>query len=375
MGFIKKDSHTADANKKVAHDMSFYKFVIRNIPTAVLTVNADLRITGFNPKAEEETGYTEDEVIGRYCGDILRGEMCTAKCPLKTVLKEKKPISFVATTIRKKWGETIPVRMNSAGLFDDDGRLIGAVESFWDISRLKVMQREKDNIISMFAHDMKSSITIIGGIALRLLKKLGSLNEEKQEKYFDIIKKESANLESIVDDFLDFARLQTGKLQLNFATTLLEKELMELYDAYQTKAARSHINLEFQTGEALSVIEGDAKRLRRVFTNILDNAFKFSKENTKITLISEENKQASIVKIKDQGCGIDPRDLPYIFDAFHRGRDAKRYEGSGVGLAAAKTIVEAHGGRINVESELGKGSVFTVVLPKTRKPENNLEEG
>ncbi|MBW1903262.1 MAG: ATP-binding protein [Deltaproteobacteria bacterium] len=150
---------------------------------------------------------------------------------------------------------------------------------------------------------------------------------------------------------------------------------MELYDAYQTKAARSHINLEFQTGEALSVIEGDAKRLRRVFTNILDNAFKFSKENTKITLISEENKQASIVKIKDQGCGIDPRDLPYIFDAFHRGRDAKRYEGSGVGLAAAKTIVEAHGGRINVESELGKGSVFTVVLPKTRKPENNLEEG
>jgi len=370
MDLIKKDSDTAKANKKVAHDMSFYKFVIHSIPTAVFTVDADLKITGFNPKAEEETGYTEKEAVGHYCGEILRGGRCTAECPLRMVLKEHKPLSFVETTIRNKWDETIPVRMNLAGLFDDDGRLIGAVESFWDISLLKGMQREKDNLISMFAHDMRSSITIIGGIALRLLKKSGSLNEEKQEKYFEIIRKESANLEFIVNDFLDFARLQSGELQLDFAAILLDKELMELFDAYQTKAVQSHISLEFQTNEALSVIEGDAKRLRRVFTNILDNAFKFSKEKTRITLTSEENEQEAIVKIKDQGCGIDPRDLPYIFDAFHRGRDVKRYEGSGVGLAAAKTIVEAHRGRINVESELGKGSIFTIILPKAGNMEN-----
>ena len=370
MDFIKKDSDTAEANKKHVHDMSFYKFVIHSVPTAVLTVNTDLKITGFNPKAAEETGYTEKEVVGHYCGEILRGGMCTAACPLKRVLKEHKPISFVETTIRNKWDEIIPVRMNSAGLFDDDGHLIGGVESFWDISLLNAMQREKDNLISMFAHDMRSSITITGGIALRLLKKSGSLNEEKQKKYFEIIRKESANLEFIVNDFLDFSRLQTDKLQLDFAATLLDKELVELFEAYQTKTIQSHIDLEFQTNEALSVFEGDAKRLRRVFTNILDNAFKFSKENTKITLTSEENKQEAVIKIKDQGCGIDPRDLPYIFDAFHRGRDAKRYKGSGVGLAAAKTIVEAHGGRINVESELGKGSVFTIILPKTRRSEN-----
>jgi len=242
MDLIKKDSDTAEANKRIAHDMSFYKFVIHSIPTAVLTVDADLKITGFNPKAEEETGYTEKEVVGQYCGDILRGSMCTAECPLRTVLEEHKPISFVATAIHDKWGETVPVRMNSAGLFDDDGRLIGAVESFWNISRLKAMERERDNLISMFAHDMRSSITIIGGIALRLLKKSGSLNEEKQGKYFEIIRKESANLEFIVNDFLEFARLQSGKLQLDFAATLLDKELMELFDAYQTKAVQSHIN-------------------------------------------------------------------------------------------------------------------------------------
>ncbi len=371
MSVLKKDPDTSEVNKNAIHDMSFYKFVIRSIPTAVFTVDADLKISGFNPKAEEETGYNEREVIGQCCSDILRGDMCIEECPLRTVLKEHKPISFVTTNIRKKSGEEIPVRLNSAGLFDDDGCLIGAVESFWDISRIKVLEREKENLISMFAHDMKSSILIIGGIALRLLKKLGSLNKEKQKKYFEIIKKESANLEFIVDDFLDFARLQKGELQLNYAVTSLEKDLMDLYDSYQTKAVQSHIHFEFKTGEALTVIEGDAKRLRRVFTNILDNAFKFSKEKTKIILTSDENEQEAIVKIKDQGCGIGPHDLPYIFDAFHRGRDSSEYNGAGVGLAAAKTIVEIHGGRIAVESELGKGSEFTVFLPK-KKMQNQL---
>ena len=146
--------------------------------------------------------------------------------------------------------------------------------------------------------------------------------------------------------------------------------MTELFDAYQNEAIRNQIELEFRTDDALSVIESDAKHLRRVFANILDNALKFSKENTKITLTSEESENEAIIKIKDQGCGIDPKDLPYIFDAFHRGRDAKRYKGSGIGLAAAKTIAEAHGGRIKVESKLGMGSEFTIILPKTIKTED-----
>jgi two-component system phosphate regulon sensor histidine kinase PhoR len=366
MGDIKGISDNADKDRKTSHDMSFYKFVINSIPTAVLSVNADLKITGFNPKATVETGYTEKEVLGRYCGEILRGSMCTDQCPLKSAIKEYRPVSFVATTIRKKNGETIPVRMNSAGLFDDGGRLLGAVESFWDISPLKAMQRERDNLISMFAHDMKSSITIIGGIVSRLLKRMNSLSNEKQKRHLEIIRKESANLEFIVNDFLDFARLRTEKLQLDLSSTPLDKELMELFDAYQNEAVRNQINFEFRKNETSSVIEGDAKHLRRVFTNILDNAFKFSKADTKITLISDARENEAIVKIIDQGCGIDPDDLPYVFDAFHRGKDTKRYKGSGIGLAAAKTIVEAHGGRIKVESRLGTGSEFTVILPKIK---------
>jgi two-component system phosphate regulon sensor histidine kinase PhoR len=273
----------------------------------------------------------------------------------------------VETTIHKKSGETIPVRMNTAGLFDDDGRLLGGVESFQDISRLKDLEREKDNLISIFAHDMRSSLTIIGGYVLRLLKKLRDIDKEKEEEYLGIIKNESGKLELLIDDFLEFSRLQTGKLKLNLTATSLDKELMDILDSYRLRASESGIKLKLQNEVVLPVIEGDAHKLRRVFTNLVDNALKFSKEKGTITVTTEETATEVIVKVEDQGIGIPSNELPYIFDAFHRGSGTEGERGFGLGLAGVKTIIEAHGGHVRVDSEEGRGSIFTVALPKPDK--------
>jgi len=305
-------------------------------------------------------------VLGQYCGEILQGAMCLANCPLRTVLKGHRPVSLVETTIVNKWGETIPVRINTAGLFDDNDHLIGGVESFQDISYLKTLEREKDNLISMFAHDMKSSLTIIGGFVLRLLKKARQVDEEKQKKYLGIIKNESSKLESLINDFLEFSRLQTGRLKLNFSATSLDKELMEISDSYQVKASQSGLKLELQNGKELSIIEADASQIRRVFTNLLDNAIKFSKKKGTITITTQETAGDVIVNVKDEGIGIERNELPYIFDSFHRGKGAEKKEGFGLGLAGVKVIVEDHGGRVIVKNEPVKGTVFTVVLPKVR---------
>ncbi len=367
---VDKDSDAVKKKGKYSPDLTFYRFIIDSIPSAVLTVNADLKITGFNPWAEKITGYSKKEALGQYCGEILQGGMCLAHCPLRTVLKGHRPVSLVETTIVNKWGETVPVRMNTAGLFDDNDHLIGGVESFQDISRLKSLEREKDNLISMFAHDMKSSLTIIGGFVLRLLKKARQIDEEKQKKYLGIIKNESGRLESLINEFLEFSRLQTGRLKLNFSTTSLDKDLIELSDSYQVKASQSGLKLKLKNEEELSIIEADATQLRRVFTNLLDNAVKFSKEKGTITITTQETAEDVIVKVKDEGIGIERNELPYIFDSFHRGKGAEKKEGFGLGLAAVKAIVEGHGGRVIVKSELGKGSVFTVVLPKVRIPQD-----
>ncbi len=369
MGSVVKESDASRGNKEDIHALTFYRFVIDSLPTAVLTVNADFKITGFNPWAEKVTGYTKAEAMSRYCGDILQGGMCQAHCPLRTAVKGKKPVSLVETTIRNKRGETIPVRMNTAGLFSDAGRLIGAVESFQDISRLKALEREKDNLISMFAHDMKSSLTIIGGFALRLLKKLRGIDEAKQEKYLEIIKNESGKLELLIDDFLEFSRLQTGKLKLNLTVTSLDKELMEILDSYRLRASETGIRLKLENEEALPIIEADAHKLRRVFTNLVDNALKFADKKGTITVTTEETATEVIVRVEDEGIGIPHDELPYIFDAFHRGAGTEGKSGFGLGLAGVKTIIEAHGGQVRVNSKEGKGSVFTVVLPKAGSSE------
>lgn len=352
--------------EKGFQNIAFYSFIIDSLPVAILTVNPELKVTSLNRWGQKLTGYSEKEAVGRYCGDVLRGGLCKTNCPLKTALNRKHPEVRVDSTITNRRGETIPVRMNSAALLDDNGRLIGGVEAFQDISRLKTLEREKDNIISMFAHDMKSSLTVIGGFVLRLIKKAKQIDEQKQREYLNIIKRESGKLESLVDDFLEFSRLQAGRLKLNLSATSLDKELMELSDAYQLKATQAGLRLELKNEEELPVIVCDSNKLLRVFSNLLDNAIKFSKKKGTITISTHATHDEVIVQVKDEGIGIDPNEMPYVFDSFHRGRGVEQKEGFGLGLASVKAIVEGHGGRISVESDLGKGSVFSVFLPKKR---------
>jgi PAS domain S-box-containing protein len=353
-----QDQHT------VNEPFAFYKLIVDSVPSAVITVGQDLKITGFNPWAEKVTGYEAKEAIGRYCKDILQGGICDTRCPLKIALRGHEPISLMESTVRTKSGETISVRMNVAGLFDENGDLIGGVESFEDVSALKALERERNNLISTLAHDMKSSLSIIGGFVLRLLQKSNSLDRQKEQRYLEIIRDESGKLDMLISDFLDFARLQTGRLRLNLNATSLDKELMELCELYQPKISVIGLKLELENEHALPPIMGDTRQLRRVFTNLFDNAIKFSQEGGKIVISTANVGNDVLVKVTDQGTGISKADLPYIFDAFHLGTVGAKVEGFGLGLAAVKAIIEAHGGKVMVESKINKGSTFTVILPR-----------
>jgi two-component system phosphate regulon sensor histidine kinase PhoR len=368
MGIAAKNSNTAEINESDIGNVSFCRFIIDNVPTAIFTVNPELRITSFNLWAEKVTGYTSVEAIGNYCGDILRGGMCGSNCPLRTVLSGNNPVSLLMTTIHNKQGEGIPVRMNTAGLYANDGKLLGGVESFQDISAIKRLEREKDNLISILAHDMKSSLTLIGGFLFRVLRMGKDIDKQKQQKYLHIAEDEVRQLETMINDFLEFSRLQLGRLQLNIAPASLDKLLIEVFEAYQVKASQHKIALHLETVDVLPFINIDKNRIRRVFANLLDNALKYSNENGNIAISTHEGDREISVKITDQGIGIDPKDIPYVFETFHRGKGVGGKPGFGLGLAGVKAIVESHGGRVSVESEVGKGSVFTVVLPKPESP-------
>lgn len=355
-------------------DLVFYKFIIDSVPIAVVSMDSALRITEFNHWAEGITGYLSKDVLGRHCGEVLRGGLCGSNCPLKAVLDQKKSSISTRTTIHNRAGKIVPVQFNVAALFDAEGKLIGGVEAFMDISAMVAMERERANFNSMLAHDMRSSLTGIHGLGLRLLRKLGELDRANEKRYLETITREAANLESLIDDFLEFSRIETGKLQLNIRATSLNKEIEELFETYRIKAEQNDVKLTLQAETILPVVEADTSRLHRVFTNLLDNAIKYSRKNGTVTITAQEQGQEVMVTVSDEGIGIDPEDLDHIFDVFHRGRTARGTQGHGLGLATVKAIVEAHGGRIVVSSQPDAGSAFTVFLPKRQVGSGSMTE-
>ncbi len=344
--------------------LAFCKFVINSVPIGIISMDSDFRITEFNHWAGKVTGYTPEQAIGHRCCDILQSEMCEGSCPLKTVLNQAKATVSGRTTIRNREGMRVPVQFDAAALFGAEGRLIGGVEAFMDITKLIALERERADFIAMLAHDMRSSLTGIHGLGLRLLRKLDNLDKGQERQYIEIITREAAKLESLIDDFLDYSRIEAGRLKLNLRATSLDKELEEIFDTYKLKAAQRGIVLDLQIEDILPVVEADTNRLRRVFTNLLDNAVKFSREEGVVTITAQEKDREVVVMITDEGIGIDPEDLPHIFDVFHRGKTTGGVEGHGLGLATVKAIVEGHGGRIVVTSQPNKGSTFTIFLPK-----------
>ncbi len=362
LGLIHSDSQDISL---LLESLSFYKFIVDSLPLAIIAVDPELRITWFNPEAEKITGFSAEEAVGRKCRDILRGNLCDIEeCPLKKGVATRRPLLGIQTAIRKKDGKLIPVRVNCAALFSGKGELMGAVEAFIDISRLKAHEREKANLVSMLAHDMKSSITGIHGLGLRLLRTGAGEDREKREHYLEVMTKEASNLEKLIEDFIEYSHLETGRLKLNFSAVSLDKELLEIFDTYRIKASQKGIRLDVHIEDTIAMIWADADRLRRVFSNLLDNALKYTEEGGTVTISAATQEKDAVIRITDTGSGIGPEDLPYIFDPFHRGQTVGKREGYGLGLATVRAIVEGHKGHVEVSSELGKGSTFIIFLPR-----------
>ncbi len=340
-----------------------YDIIIDTLPVGFSIVDKDGIIIDFNNTAEKITSYTKKDVIGKSHLKMLHGTDDKDACPLfKHALQKHEQLIATEATIMKKNGDFIAVSVTTSPLFDSNGNFIGGIELFRDITELKRLERERKNILSMFAHDMKNPVITAEGFISRLLSgKAGPLSET-QKNYLELVKEELDGLQGLITDFLEFSRFEATECKPVLGPFNIEASMRKHIEAAKVEAEKKNITIIFEPREVGAVTNADAMLIGRVITNLLDNAIKYTNPGGVVTISLIDSNSNIIVRIKDTGIGIPENHLPYIFDTFYRGkRDMK---GSGLGLSIAKTIVEAHGGRILVESTPGRGSTFSFTLPK-----------
>ena len=226
----------------------------------------------------------------------------------------------------------------------------------------------KNDFISSVSHELRTPLTAIQGWAETIQGCVGSPDEadrETAEKGVQVIINEAGRLTGMVEELLDFSRMQSGRLVLVKDKMDLVAELSEAYLMFTQRALRENIRIDYDEPEIFSPVFGDKNRLRQVFINIIENALKYSDAGDVITISAEETGGKIKVTIADTGCGIKAEDLPKVKTKFFKGNSTRR--GSGIGLAVADEIVRLHEGTLEIESEENVGTTVTITLPVIQK--------
>ncbi|MGB8213818.1 MAG: response regulator [Anaerolineales bacterium] len=239
----------------------------------------------------------------------------------------------------------------------------GCVAILNDVSRFKVLEQAKNNFISTATHSMKNTLTKIT-LMSQLIPKLGTLNK-KQSDYIRNISETAIDMDRLVQNMLALAKIDAGGLELKREPVKINDLVSRIAEEFQVQAKAREQELQFEPAEAEPEIQGDSFQLEQALRNLVSNALKYTPEKGSIVLCVQAGPDSVTIDVKDNGYGIPQTELPFIFDRFYRvyNDQLKDIEGDGLGLSIVKSIVEQHAGQVRVESEFGKGSCFSIVLP------------
>jgi signal transduction histidine kinase len=231
----------------------------------------------------------------------------------------------------------------------------------------KIME---ETFITMVSHQLRSPLVAIQQYFEVILSGITGKVEDRQRS---MIQKASDRLQSLlglINDWLDMSRMDKGLIAERLESISLEELLKKLVDFLAPLGDEKGVTLEFPPVSCDSTVQGDAETLEQVFTNLISNSIKYNKPEGSVRIGIRDETESVIVEIQDTGIGIAKENLPFIFDQFYRvnRKEGQKTKGTGLGLSIAKKIVDLHGGSIQVTSELGQGSTFSVVLPKAPKP-------
>lgn len=355
------------------------------VPSAVFTVDLNGHITSINDKALRLTGYSAEELIGKSC-NVFAEAPCDPICGLIEA-GDARPVSAMECTIRTKAGERRHILKNFDLLRDPDGIIVGGIGSFEDITQRKQMERElhiakdaaeeaaraKAEFLANMSHEIRTPLNAIVGMTGLLL---DTGLDDEQSDFVITIRNSSDTLLSVVNDILDFSKLEAGKMVLEEQPFNLRNCVETALDLLAPEASRKGVELAYLFEEGAPIVfAGDVTRLRQVLVNLISNAVKFTEAGEVVVHVRSDQIEADQHRIhfivEDTGIGISADQLDRLFEAFRQvdSSTTRRYGGTGLGLTISRHLVEAMGGEIWVESELGTGSKFHFTIAGNVLPE------
>ena len=235
--------------------------------------------------------------------------------------------------------------------------------------KIKKMIAAKSGFISTVAHELRTSLAAMKeGVAIVFDGMVGRLNN-KQKKYLNIAIRNAERLGALINDVLDFQKLEADRMKLDIQNNDIKEVVSEVHETMALYAKKNKVELSLELAEELCEAIFDRAKINQVLTNLVSNAVKFTPENGRVSINVQCQNEELVISVSDTGIGIPKEALPKIFECFYRvNQRGKQIQGTGLGLAIVHKIVMMHNGRIEVASELDQGTTFTVFLPLDRKP-------
>ncbi len=376
-----------ERTEQLAKEKELLSVTLSSMSDGVIAVDVDKKIILFNRVVENLLGSSWQKSMGKNIDEVLR--IVKESTPAAALRQQDAGVENIVDAVLQTGqsrigsdqdclvtedGRLHPVDVSAAPICENAGNVVGIVVVLRDVTREREIERMKKDFISSVSHELRTPLTSIMAYTDAILS-TPDLPEKSRREYLSIVEEESKRLANLIESILEISRIESGGIQIVRQDVNVIAVIMRVLSALKPLADKRLIRLESDLPAEPVILKGDETKIESVVSNLVNNAIKFTPENGTINISVRLSASGPpeggagtpsgvFISVADTGLGIPKESLPRIFDRFYRVyRQGPKVPGTGLGLAIVKEYVEMHGGRIEVESEEGKGSNFTVILP------------
>jgi signal transduction histidine kinase len=347
--------------------------LLDSVADGILIISNDLVVQRCNRAFAKMVNKSPGDLVDRSHQDVIQWVSHPKDLTLEQAVAGGWPLTHNAhlyvegdlvTTAPEK--PPVPVGITYAPMHSPDGMLLNIIASVRDITRFRQAEELKSTFISIVSHELKTPVALIKGYASTLRREDVSWDEEIVQDSLKVIEEETDRLAELIENLLDASRLQADEVALKRSDILVSDIARRMAERFQTQTKKHEISVDFP--KDFPVILADEVRIEQVFSNLISNAIKYSPVG-KIQIKGEVRENLLIICVSDEGPGIDPQDVPFIFDRFYRSPEmARNTKGAGLGLYLTRAIIAAHNGRIWVDVSVESGGRICFSLPRGEDP-------